>query len=429
MNWSTSLRCLWAGALGLVFINPAFGGAFDSVLKGSCCDTCCDEVCCDGPSCEAPCGDACCDDVCCDAVCCDGCADACGWCNLGEPYSLMDMFCCDPGFTVGGWTQWGYTTQSTGQFNSIPDRINNHQSWLYIEKVADGSCGVGFGGRVDIMYGTDFDDTNSFGNNPGVYDFTNALNTGGGYGWAFPQLYGEVAMGDLSVIAGHFYTLVGYEVVTAPDNFFYSHAFTMYNSEPFTHTGVLATYSGMDGVELYAGWTLGWDTGFDQAGAGSNFLGGASMDLGCDASLTYIVTAGDFGDTQLGNRGSGYSHSVVLDVNLSDNMNYVFQTDYVDANTADALQYGINQYLFYTINDCLAAGARFEWWRPDTAQGQVDVYEFTAGVNVRPHANLVIRPEWRYQWASNDVLAAGAVGDGSGLFNGSIFGVDAILTF
>ncbi len=48
----------------------------------------------------------------------------------------------------------------------------------------------------------------------------------------------------------------------------------MFNSEPFTHTGVLGTYTGNDDVTLYGGWTLGWDTGFDQFDGGSNFLGG-----------------------------------------------------------------------------------------------------------------------------------------------------------
>ena len=57
------------------------------------------------------------------------------------------------------------------------------------------------------------------------------------------KLYFEAGYGDLTVKIGHFYTIIGWEVVTAPDNFFYSHAYTMYNSEPFTHTGVLATYN------------------------------------------------------------------------------------------------------------------------------------------------------------------------------------------
>ena len=95
-----------------------------------------------------------------------------------------------------------------------------------------------FGFRADLMYGQDADDTQAFGNPPGTWDYLNGFDEGAGYGWAIPQLYGEVALGEhVTVKAGHFYTLVGYEVVTAPDNFFFSHAMTMFNSEPFTHTG------------------------------------------------------------------------------------------------------------------------------------------------------------------------------------------------
>jgi hypothetical protein len=89
------------------------------------------------------------------------------------------------------------------------------------------------------MYGIDANNTQAFGNNPGRWDFSGQFQHGE-YGWALPQLYLEVAYYDLSVKAGHFYTFIGYEVVPAPDNFFYSHAFTMNNSEPFTHTGALA---------------------------------------------------------------------------------------------------------------------------------------------------------------------------------------------
>ncbi len=52
----------------------------------------------------------------------------------------------------------------------------------------------------------------------------------------------------------------------------------------------------------------------------------------------------------------------------------------------------------------------------------------TAGVNVRPHANVVIRPELRYQWAPT-VERGGANPAGLPSGNSAIFGVDAILTF
>jgi Putative beta-barrel porin-2, OmpL-like. bbp2 len=258
------------------------------------------------------------------------------------------------------------------------------------------------------VYGVDAQNTQAFGNPPGSWDFLNGFDHGI-YGWALPQAYVQVARGAWNVKAGHFFTPVGYEVVNATGNFFYSHAFTMNNSEPFTHTGVLSTYTVSENLEVYTGWTLGWDTGFDQLNGGSNVLSGFKAGLSDSLSLIYINTIGD-----LGARGQGYSHSVVLDFDLTDKWNYVFQSDLVatDAVIFDD-QVSINQYLFYNYTDCLALGGRMEWWKTDG----ISFYETTSGVNYRPHANLIFRPEVRKQWSP-------------GLdYDETILGCDAILTF
>ena len=177
------------------------------------------------------------------------------------------------------------------------------------------------------MYGTDAANTQSFGNNPARWDYQNGLDHGGGYGWAMPQAYVTTNIGDWDVQIGHFYTTVGYEVVQATGNFFYSHAKTMYNSEPFTHTGVLASRTNEAGTDIYVGWTAGWDTGFDQLGDGSSFLGGFSKQLADNIGLTYMTTFGD-----LGWRGTGYSHSLVVDITLGEKLSYVLQSDFANVN-------------------------------------------------------------------------------------------------
>ena len=63
----------------------------------------------------------------------------------------------------------------------------------------------------------------------------------------------------LNVKFGHFYTLIGYEVVPAIGNFFYTHAYTMQYGEPFTHTGVLTTWVPNDQLTIIGGITNGWD--------------------------------------------------------------------------------------------------------------------------------------------------------------------------
>ena len=444
-----ALIAMSANALGQSAVQTAFN--YD--LTGyECGEPACG---CEEPSCgcdDGCCGDDCCDDACCSDCC--GCCDSCGCsggfclgdclgdCCLGDPWTVMSCIdpcgCCD--YNMGGWTQLGYHSDTTRlsnsfgdllAFNDVPDGLRWHQQWLYFEKVAEAPpCGADWGFRFDIMYGTDAQKTQAFGNDSPVWDASAGFDRGI-YGWAMPQAYLELAMGDWNVIAGHFFTLVGYEVVTAPDNFFYSHSYTMFNSEPFTHTGVLATYSGMDDVDFYAGWTAGWDTGFDQALGGSNFLGGFSTNLTDDVAFTYILTAGNFGLRSAGN--SGYSHSLVFDTTLSENLNYVLQSDLVDYNDAGVgfgHQVGVNQYLFYTLNDCWAAGTRIEWWKSNGVAGPGNSQSFwgiTYGLNYKPHANIVIRPEVRHNFTSGDVAYANA--NGGVDFDQTVFGIDGIFTF
>ncbi len=356
----------------------------------------------------------------------DYCVRAFGWdlCREGEPWELFPESRC--GVKVGGWFQAGYHDETDGRFNAHPGRIHLHQAYLYAEKVARGESGWDWGFRTDLVYGVDGIDTQAFGNNPGNWDYANGFDHGI-YAWALPQAYAEVAYCDLSVKMGHFYRLHGYERVTAPDNFFYSHAFTMNESEPFTHTGVLASYQASDRLTVHGGWTLGWDTGFDQYAAGNNFLGGLAYALTDNVTVTYMMCAGN-----LGWRGEGYNHSLVFDVGLTEKLNYVFQSDWVETDglyapatgvfTADqGDDIGINQYLFYELNDCWKLGGRFEWWKRDGSS----LYEATAGVNWKPLPNFVLRPEVRYNWGDGlvDNFAA------PGLPAGWIFGIDGIVTF
>jgi hypothetical protein len=380
----------------------------------------------------------CCDDPtgdvsgCCRSSCC-GCGSC--WCRcgtLGDPWKLCPENCC--GIDFGGWVQSGFYNYDTGMFNNYPDHLNVNQVWLYAEKALDSECGWDWGFRFDYVYGTDAPDTQAFGNRPDTWDF--GWFQGGYYGHAIPQLYAEVGCGDLSVKLGHFYTIIGYEVVPAPENFFYSHSFAIYYAEPFTHSGALATYEASDNLTFYGGWTAGFDTGFDRF-EGDVFLGGVTLNLGENVSATYACTAGSWG---FGTDASGYSHSVVVDVQLTCRLKYVFQSDYMSydgvvthpaspfGDPFDPVlrnRYGVNNYWFYEINDCLELGLRFEWFNAEERFGpdRSDLYELTFGLNYRPHANLVIRPEIRWEKDDDGFTVNPGREDQVG------FGMDMILTF
>jgi len=384
---------------------------------------------------EQPCAEtrpvtSCCDTSDCTSTGCGG-SSCCGG-ALGDPWDFGNTLFGDDatnnGWDIGGWMQFGYHNLSDGIFNTYPNHLQAQQLYGYIEKVADGSEGLDFGGRMDLLYGTDAQNTQAFGNPPGTWDFQNGWDNGV-YGWAMPQLYGEVAYQDLNVKVGHFYTLLGYQVVPATGNFFYSIPFTFNFSEAFTHTGVLGTYTPNDRVTLYGGWTLGWDTGFSQLNQGNSFLGGASTSVTDSITATYICTAGN-----LGWLGKGYTHSIVVDNVINDRWEYVFQSD-LDHTNLDPFGFGnsyntigLNQYLYYTFTDKLRAGGRAEWWK---ANG-ISYYEITGGFNIMPTANLRIRPELRYQWspAASAFDGIQAIQNPAGLpLQGAIFAIDAILTF
>lgn len=409
----------------------------------SCCGNGCGSTGCTDPNtCCAP-----------SSVCDDGCADPCGdildACGEGCGEGACGLFGeSGHGITLGGWTQFGYQDGPDGAFtgNGAFNNVNfgpgaglsNAKEWntfglnqqgLYINKTADGSNGLGLGFRAEMIYGIDGNEAQSFGNNPGRYDFDSKFNHGI-YEWALPQLYAEAAVGDLSVKVGHFYTTVGYEVIPSGGNFFLSRQLTFNNSEPFIQTGILATYNANDSLQVMGGWVAGMDTGFDQLNGGSAFLGGFIYTISEATTLTYQMTGGN-----LGWRGDGSINSVILTQSWSDKISTVHQFDVLQSNlgtpgnsfsttgVADNST-GLINYAFYSINDKLKAGIRQEWYKADGTSYNTMTY----GVNIFPMENLVIRPEIRQMWAPGAQNSVAAPGHAD-LFNSTVLGIDAILTY
>ena len=385
-------------------VSPASVNEYSSVIPAAC-------GCSDAPVSE------CCDVNICDSGCDTGCDSACGG---DEPWALFPNGIA--GLDVGGWVSIGYHTYNNTLFNQHADKVNLQQAWMYAEKVADGSNGLGFGGRIDYLYGVDAQDTQAFGiaNNHWDNSWDNGI-----YGHAMPQLYGEVAYGDLSVIAGRFYTLIGYEVVGAPGNFFYSHSYTMNNSEPFTHTGVLATYSAADDLTLYGGYVMGWDSGFEDNG--DAFLGGYSADLTDSLNVTSQYIVGRFGADEV-----GWMSSFIATTTLSDDVTHVFWVDILDTDgtgrTTERETFDVNNYLLINLTDNLVWGNRLEYYNVDkgvygVTAGRSDIYAFTTGLNASLNSNILIRPEVRWDWDKD-----GVVGNELGQSQ-TTFGTDMVLTF
>lgn len=180
---------------------------------------------------------------------------------------------------IGGWINGGATfnpSQADGYNGPVifADQANQFQLNQFNLFMRRSVVSVGstwdFGGRVDFMFGTDAIFTQAFGvptfdvnsgeplsrNN---WDLDLCCSSTRTYGIALPQTYLEAyaPIGNgFNVKVGHFYTPTGFETVPAPDNFFYTRAYTLNVGEPFTHTGILANYPLTEKLQVLGGHSL-----------------------------------------------------------------------------------------------------------------------------------------------------------------------------
>jgi hypothetical protein len=416
------------------------------------CNSCCAPAC----GCESACG------------CGNGCSDCCEDECEDEEDEVIRLFgdiplpghrsCCScedgPVFTIAGWMNGGITGNTDGNrsgtgnfpvpFNYVSDGPILNQLWIYGEKLVDtGGEGLDWGFRVDYMFGNDSRFTNAFGDHGWDFDWQSSRD----YGSAIPQLYGEVGFNNVTVRVGHFFTIIGYEVVQATGNFFYSHAYTHQYGEPFTHTGALGKWTPDDVWTLYGGYVFGWDSGFENLNEAHTYLGGISYAWEDIGTLGWMVNAGDWGDGGAfpgASTGDIYMSSLIGTVNLTDDIQWVIEHDHGVNNNVPggpgAEWYGINNYLFITLTDYVNFGGRIEWF--DDADGarvgavnpagpgaEGDYYAYTIGLNIRPHANFVVRPEMRYDWFDG-TAPVGAEPYDSGTEDDLLtFGVDGVLQY
>ena len=367
-----------------------------------------------------------------------GCGTCCGptSCASGDqPFSLFGNCCAlqERRIKVGGWLEQGITFNGTApadRFNgpvATNDRDGEYQMnqfWLYAVRPIDtGGCGWDIGGRIDMLYGSDF----RFGINYGLEDRINAVDNP--YGMVIPQAFMEIGFNNLSVKLGHFAGILDYEAVPSVANPFYSHSYCYGYTVPQLVTGVLADYKLTDRFSIAAGFHRGWMM-FEDMNHNLDFMGGlkwASRDKRTNINFGISTGAQDPAGEQ-----ERFVYSLVAKRQVTEKFQYIlvhnlgFENDAVNvagAPSQDGEWYGINQYFLYQINPCWSAGLRFEWLRDDDGARVFGVpnvippvktwpggpgfagnfYELTAGLNWRPHPNVVVRPELRWDWYDGTV--------------------------
>jgi hypothetical protein len=301
------------------------------------------------------------------------------------------------------------------------DRSNDYQMnqfyLLLTRAVNEEGCRWDVGGRVDLLYGTDHFFTTARGLEVRG-DFSPKWNSQR-YGLAMPQAYMEIYApwgNGLTMKLGHFYTLLGYETVPAAENFFYSKSLALEYGEPDTHTGFLgSTRLGI--LNFHAGMTRGWDNWEDNNNDFA-FLGGVDW-TSCDqrTTIAFAIHVGREQDEPPLNTNLRTIYSLVIQHWLSDRLLYVAQYDHgfdeqAAAGGRDADWFGLNQYVYYTINPCWRVALRGEWFRDEDAvrintSAGADYFELTLGLNWMPNDWITVRPELR--WDSAAPLGGGSL--------------------
>jgi hypothetical protein len=321
------------------------------------------------------------------------------------------------GVTTDGWLDQGATlntlsprnrTNGPVTFNNRSNDYQLNQLYLLLKRDVDRQgCRWDAGGRIDLLYGTDSLYTSARGLELGD-DLSPKWNAQQ-YGLSMPQAYAEFFCpwgNGLSVKLGHFYSILGYETAPAPANFFYSHSYVYQYGEPKTYTGLLAA-THLGDFEIQAGMTRGWDNWGDN---NNDMAFTGSIGWTSDDERTSIALGVDAGREQPDPTSNVRTlYSLVIQQKLGERWQYVAQFDYGNepaAGVGDTIArwYGLNQYLFRTINEHWKAGLRFEWFRDENGSRIADVgqtadyFELTPGLNWTPDEHWTVRPELRWDW-------------------------------
>jgi Putative beta-barrel porin-2, OmpL-like. bbp2 len=387
------------------------------------------------------------------------------------------------GFSTFGWIEAGIGGNSWGSpFNGpvvMADRNwqgQVNQMYLATERRTDtDGSGWDWGGRVDLLMGTDYVFTTARGLDAYLYPryaIENVASWGFSkdYGLAMPQLYADVAFNDITLRLGHCDCIMGYESVPAVANFFYTHSYSMMY-EPFTLTGAIGSWKPDDTLTFYAGIHDGWNNFSDPMpmqgawaivnqsypGAASTaaFIGGGIFKSeDGEQSLTVLTTTGNelsplgLQPTDGSLVGNRTLVSTVYTNTLTDRLTYVAQSDtawqFNSALPAGNLGqqpglsqwYSFVQWVFWKFNDRWTGGVRLEYFRDNngylfylpyrnvaqesnpgyyTGGFAGNFWDLTWGLNYRPSPRWMVRPSLRYDWFSpNAGVTARPYGRGLG---------------
>jgi len=332
----------------------------------------------------------------------------------------------------GGWIEAGIMLNQYGQKDAYnngvfdPNSGNTihldnvrhasfqmNQFWFYGEKERDRRR-FDIGGRIEFNYGVDA--FQAVGLDEGWKS--------GDYYVSLPQMYLEVGRGDFSVSAGKFFTARGMNSSYGTERFFHS---TSYEYQVCAdYCAIFATWDATEKISIFSGWTNGEERFFTDFKHNA-LLCGINWKISPRLHFDYIATVG-----KNDNESKYLACSLLVHLFL-DRWEYSFlwllrneDSLEIPGRAGRDGHYGINQELYYTVNDRWRLGVGVEWFRHNDhpANEHWDVFAIQLGTNWKPKPRLTLRSEIRYD--KFDGFRPFKNGTKDGQF---IYGLSGVVTF
>lgn len=338
-----------------------------------------------------------------------------------------------------GWVEGGSNfnpaapDSNVNQGQLMTERANTfrmNQTALVAEKDLDpAATGMDWGFKVEGLYGTDARITHTFG----LFDrATKAM-----YQWDLVELNASahlpiIVSGGIDLKAGLYSTPIGYEVINAPGNFFYTHSYIFNYGIPLKHTGILSTTHVTSMIDLWAGVDTGVNAGLPIRPMENNGSAAGLFGIGLNnpiPNLTVLALAHygpenayikGLNTTATGrltpdrNKYARQIYDIVTTYKVNDALTLVNELNVIKDDLSPGLTPGHSGataegaafYGIYKFNDQLSFGARAEIFRDDqgffvtSPSGALDFVSSERGFGTYPGGTQAQTPRNVLNWSA-----------------------------
>jgi len=258
-------------------------------------------------------------------------------------------------------------------FNDSANSFRMNQAILNVEADLDPkNAGFQYGFKFTGLYGTNARYTHFFN------EFDRATNSP--YQFDILELDAlfhvplPAPTGGIDMHVGQYPTPLGYEVMDASLNPFYSHSYIFTYGLPFKHTGILATAHLNDTLDLWLGWDTGVNDSLGSKGVNNASLGKGIVGFGLNGlmggNLTILSLAHIGAENPTGSTVNGVAFNVnaksreywdtVITYKINDAWTSVTELNMIHDDAYRVTGKGAATYLLWKLNDQWSFGGRAE---------------------------------------------------------------------